>query len=183
MESRDKAQSALAMLFPGPTRRDERRFAASILAGVASGLGGRFFEELRDRQSLAYTVLVAPVVRRHAGAFLAYIATSPEKEEAARAGLLEQFARLITEPVTDRELNQARTYAVGSNAIRRESAAGVMGDLAEAWLFGDSLDEIAQYDDRIRAVTAADIQAVAKASFDPRRRVEGVIRGTAGRKV
>jgi len=182
VESRDKAQSAMAMLFPGPARRDDSRFAASLLSGVASGLGGRFFEELRDRRSLAYAVLVAPIVRRHAGAFIGYIATSPEKEEVARAGFLEQFERLRAEPVTGRELSQAATYAIGSNAIRREAAAGVMGDLAEAWLFGESLDEIARYDERINAVTAADIQAVARASFDPARRVEGVIRG-AGRVV
>lgn len=183
VESRDKAQSAMAMLFPGPLRRDERRFAATLLAGVASGLGGRFFEELRDKRSLAYSVLVAPVMRRHAGAFLAYIATSPEKEVAARAGLLEQFARMCDEPVTDRELSQARTYAIGTNAIRRESAAGVMGDLAEAWLFGETLDEIAQYESKLSAVTAADIQAVARASFDPSHRVEGAIRRKVGKKV
>ena len=41
IETRDKAQSALAMLFPGPARGDERRFAASLLSGVASGLGDR----------------------------------------------------------------------------------------------------------------------------------------------
>ena len=176
-ESRDKAQSALALLFPGPARDDDSRFAAMILAGVASGLGGRFFEELRDRQSLAYTVLVAPVIRQHAGAFLAYIAMSPEKEDAAREGLLAQFARLGSEPVTPRELAQAQTFAVGSNAIRREAAAGLMGDLADAWLFGTSLAEIGEYEERIRAVTAADIQAVAKRCFDPARRVEGLIRG------
>jgi zinc protease len=181
-ESRDKAQSAMAMLFPGPTRGDDRRFAASLLSGVASGLGGRFFEELRDRQSLAYTVMLTPVLRRHAGAFLGYIATSPEKEDAARKGFLDQFARLCSEPVTERELRQAKTFAVGYNAIRREAASGIMGDLADAWMYGDSMDEIARYDERINAVTAADIQAVARDSFDPTRRVEGVIRG-AGRRV
>ena len=181
-ESRDKAQSALAMLFPGPARGDDHRFAASLLSGVASGLGGRFFEELRDRQSLAYTVMVTPVLRRHAGAFLGYIATSPEKAEAARAGFLGQFARLCSEPVTERELQQAKTFAVGYNAIRREAASAIMGDLADAWMCGDSMDDIARYDERIHAVTAANIQMVAQASFDPARRVESMIRG-AGRAV
>ena len=120
-DQRDKAQSALAMLFEGPARGDEARFAAGMIAGVASGLGGRFFDELRDRQSLAYTVMAAPLVRRHAGAFSAYIAMSPEKEEAARAGLLGEFERLRESPVTDRELSQAKTYALGSWAIRREA--------------------------------------------------------------
>jgi zinc protease len=182
VESRDKAQSALAMMFPGPARDDPDRYAASLISGVASGLGGRFFEVLRERQSLAYTVMLSPLVRQLAGAFIAYIAMSPEKEELARAGLLQEFTRLCDEPVTERELAQAQTYAVGTNAIRRESAGSIMHDLAETWLFGTSLSEIDEYEERVRAVTAAEMQRVARRYFDPTRRIEGVIRG-AGRKV
>jgi zinc protease len=181
-EPRDKAQSALAMLLPGPARDDDDRFAATLLCGIASGLGGRLFEELRDRQSLAYTVMLMPMVRRLAGALVAYIAMSPEKEDAARDGLLREFAKFAAEPVTARELTQAQTYALGTHAIRREAAASIMGDLAETWLFGRSLAEIGEYEDRIRAVTAAEIQRVARISLDPTVRVEGLIRGT-GRKV
>lgn len=182
VDPRDKAQSALAMLFPGPDRRDDARFTAMILCGIASGLGGRFFEELRSRQSLAYVVHVAPVVRRYSGAFVAYVGMSPGKEEAARRGLLEQFARLRTDPVTAEELQRAQTFAIGANAIRRESAAAIVGDIADAWLLGESLDEIVRYDERVRSVTAAGIQTLAQRCFDPDRRVEGVIRGT-GREV
>jgi zinc protease len=176
-DQRDKAQSALAMLFEGPARDDDARFAAGMIAGVASGLGGRFFDELRDRQSLAYTVMAAPVIRRHAGAFSAYIAMSPEKEEAARSGLLREFARLCESAVSDRELLQAKTYALGTWAIRRESAAAVMGDIADAWLFGRSLAELTEYDARVRAVTSAGMLGLARKYFDAERRVEGVVRG------
>ncbi len=178
LDSRDKAQSALAMLFPGPARTDDARFAVAMIAGVASGLGGRFFDELRDRQSLAYTVMAAPVVRRGAGAFVAYIAMSPEKEDAARRGLLAEFAKLRESRVTDRELAQAQTYALGAWAIRRESAATVMGDIADAWLFGRSLREIEEYEDCVRAVTATDMLEAARRYFDADRRVEGIVRGT-----
>jgi zinc protease len=175
-DRRDKAQSALAMLFEGPARDDDARFTAGMIAGVASGLGGRFFDELRDRQSLAYTVMAAPLVRHRAGAFSAYIAMSPEKEEAARSGLLREFARLRESPVTERELTQAKTYALGTWAIRRESAAAVMGDIADAWLFGSSLSELTEYESRVRAVSAAQMLQLARAYFDPDRRVEGIVR-------
>src|SRR6185437_11267405 len=66
-EERDKAQTALALAFPAPARSDNQRHAVDMLAGVASGLGGRFFEELRDRQSLAYTVSAFASARRLAG--------------------------------------------------------------------------------------------------------------------
>src|SRR5581483_5636711 len=87
-ELREKAQTALAIAFPAPDRRDDDRFATRLLAGIASGLGGRFFDELRDRRSLAYTVSAFASERMLAGMFIAYIATSPTKEDEARAGLL-----------------------------------------------------------------------------------------------
>jgi len=33
VEQRDKAQTALALLFPGPSRTDDARFASSMIAG------------------------------------------------------------------------------------------------------------------------------------------------------
>ena len=92
-----KAQTALVMLFPGPSRNEDARFAAEMIAGVASGLGGRFFDELRDKQSLGYTVHAGAIERSMGGAFMAYIATSPEKEEIARRGLLLEFGDLSFE--------------------------------------------------------------------------------------
>ncbi|MEW5915965.1 MAG: pitrilysin family protein, partial [Gemmatimonadota bacterium] len=122
-ESRDKAQTGLALAFPGPKRTDPERYATEVLTAVASGLGGRFFEELRDRQSLAYTVQVHALVRRRAGAIIAYIGTSPDKEDAARTGLLGEFAKLRNGDVTDAELQRARSYLIGTHAIARQSGA------------------------------------------------------------
>ncbi len=181
-ESRDKAQTAIALAFPAPARDDEARFAAHLIATVASGLGGRFFEELRDRQSLAYTVQAAVSEKRLAGMFLSYIATSPEKEGVARAGLLAEFAKLRDELVSDDEMARAKEYAVGSHAISQESGGALLGEMLDAWMFGEGLHELLEYDTRIRAVTAEQMRDVARQYFDPERRVEGIVRGV-GRTV
>lgn len=181
-EQRDKAQSAIAMLFEGAGREDEARTGMGLIASIASGLGGRFFDELRDKQSLAYTVMATPLVRRRGGAFAAYIATSPEKQEQAHDGLLKEFRKLREAPVTVEELQQAKTYALGTWTIRRESGASVAWDLADAWLYGRSLDEIGEYAARVSAVTAEELMALAQRFFDPARRVEGIVRG-AGKSV
>ena len=181
-EQRDKAQTALALAFPGPTRAEPSRYAASLLGVVASGLGGRFFEALRDRQSLAYTVIASPVVRPLAGQFVAYIATSPEKEEQARQGLIGEIVKLRDHEVTPDELERARTYALGTHAIRKENGGALMGDIADAWLFG-ALGELDEFDARVGALTAADLRDVAQRCFDPSRCAEGTVRGVVGRRV
>lgn len=176
IEERDKAQTALAMLFEGPTRGDVARFDAQLIGGIASGLGGRLFEELRDRQSMAYTVLARAYPKASGGAFAAYIATSPAKEERARAGLLRELARFREENVTAEELDRARSYAIGAWQIRQASGAAVLAELADAWIHG-SLEELTRYPADLAAVTAARLRAAAQRWFDPDRRVEGIVRG------
>jgi zinc protease len=180
-EERDKAQTALAILFPSPARDDDDRFAAAMLAGVASGLGGRFFEQLRDKNSLCYTVHAFQAERQVAGTFAAYIATSPEKESVARDGLLREFEKLRVDPVTAEELSRAQTYAIGTHAIRQQSGGSVLSDVVDAWLFGD-LSELEEFESQIRRVTPERMRAVAERYFDPERRVEGIVRGV-GRTV
>jgi zinc protease len=176
-ESREKAQTAIALGFRGPSRTDPRRFAAQLTATIASGLGGRFFDELRDRQSLAYTVHAYTSEHELAGMFLSYIATSPEKEEIARQGLLKEFAKLREAAVSDEELARAKSYSVGAHAIRQESGASQLGEMLDAWMFGLGLGELTAYESMIESVTSADILALAREFFDPLRRVEGVVRG------
>jgi zinc protease len=177
VESRDKAQTAMALTFPGPAREDPARFAAHLIATMASGLGGRFFDELREKRSLAYTVHAFASERLLAGMFIAYIATSPAREDEARAGLLGEFEKLRSAPVGADELARAQTYTIGTHAIRQQSGASVLADVIDAWQFGRGLEEIDEFESRVLAVTPAEIQALAQRYFDPSRVVEGIIRG------
>jgi zinc protease len=176
VERRARAQSAVAMLFPGPTRVDPDRYAVSLIGGIASGLGGRFFDELRDRRSLCYTVATYLSERWRAGAFVSYIATSPEKEAVARDALLEEFRKLREGGVTAEELHRARTYAIGAHQIRMQSGASVLGEVVDCWLFG-TLAELDESEARLNAVTRDDIQRAAQRYFDPAVRVEAIVRG------
>jgi zinc protease len=176
-ETRDKNQTALALLFEGAARDDNARFAAQVLSAVASGLGGRFFEQLRDKQSLAYTVSAFPVERRAGGAFGAYIATSPAREDEAREGLLSEFRRFFDEAPTEEEVARAQRYMIGTHAISQQSGASVMGDIVDAWLFG-RLQELDEYVAQVQRVTPAAVLRFARTYFDADRRAEGIVRGT-----
>jgi zinc protease len=177
---RAKAQSALAMVFRGPGRREPERRAAEVWAAVASGLGGRLFEALRDRRSLAYTVLATSWQRRRAGALVTYIATSPERESEARESMLEELERFTREPVEPEELSRAAHYLSGQAEVRRQSGAAVAGEILDAWLSGDGLAEMLDPGAPYRQVTADEVLQVAARSLVPSRRAEGVVRGSGG---
>jgi zinc protease len=175
---REKQQSAFAMAFPGPGRRDADRTAAEVWAAVASGLGGRMFEALRDRRSLAYTVMASSWQHGRAGALLAYIATSPQREDEARDAMLEELARFTQEPVSEAELQQAANYLAGQAEVGRQSATGLAGEILEAWLIGNGLDDLENPGAAFRAVTKEDVLRVAQRYLQPSARAEGVVRGS-----
>ena len=173
---RAKAQTAFAMAFPGPDRRDPRRHAADVWGAVASGLGGRLFDKLRDRRSLAYTVVGTAWARRDGGAILTYIATSPEREEEARSAMLTELTRFAEERVSDQELSEGVNYLSGQAEVSRQSAGAVAGEIVDAWLAGEGLRELEDPAARYRSVTADAIRDVAAAAFSGAR-AEGVVRG------
>jgi zinc protease len=175
--SRDKAQAAVAMVFPGIPRRHPDRATAQVWAAVASGLGGRLFEALRDRRSLAYTVVASAWLKARAGALVTYIATSPEREEEAREAMLRELARFTEEPVRETELRQAVNYLAGQAEVNRQSGGAVAAEILEAWIAGAGLSELADPAAAFRAVTAEDVLRVSRQLLDPERRAEGVVRG------
>jgi zinc protease len=173
---RAKAQTAFAMVFPGPDRRDPRRHAADVWGAIASGLGGRLFDALRDRRSLAYTVVGTAWPRRDGGGMLTYIATSPDREEEARAAMLTELARFAGERVSEQELSDGVNYLAGQAEVSRQSAGAVVGEIVDAWLAGEGLRELEDPAARYRSVTTEGIREVAAAAFTGAR-AEGVVRG------
>ncbi len=178
--TRDKAQVAFAMIFPGPRHRDPRRPAAQVWAAVSSGLGGRMFEALRDRRSLAYTVVASAWLKARAGALVSYIATSPDREAEARSAMLDELARFGHELVSDAELEQAVNYLAGQAEVARQSAGALVGEILEAWISGAGLTELADPAAAYRRVTREQIRDLARECLVPSSRAEGVVRGTGG---
>ena len=113
------------------------------------------------------------------GALGAYIATSPGREEEARAEMLKELRVFAEQTVTADELERATRYLAGQTEIARMTAGAVAAEMAEAWLAGTGLEEMDAPWERYQHVTAEEVRAVAAAGFDERRRAEGVVRGTS----
>lgn len=174
---RAKRQTALAMFFPGPSRTDPARHSAEVWAAIASGLGGRLFMALRDRRSLAYTVMANSWQRSGAGGLLLYLATSPEREEEARAGLLEELAVFRREDADPAEVVRAANYLGGQAQVARQASSAIAGEIVEAWVLGTGLGELEDPEAAFHAVTVEAVRELAVRSFDPASLAEGLVRG------
>jgi zinc protease len=179
VQERDRAQTALALGFPAPARNHPDVFALLVTANAISGLGNRLFEELRSRRSLAYSVNAYPIVRWLAGTFVAYIATSPEREDEARQALLEQLSGLVADGIGEDELARAKRYTIGTWRIQRQTNAAVLMEMAEAILLGRGIPEIREFEERVQQVRLHDVRRVVAQYLDEARAVEGVVRGAA----
>ncbi len=159
---RERAQAHLVLGFRGLTVLDPRRHTLEVISQLLAGQGGRLFLELRDRRSLAYSVSAMNVEGLAPGFFVVYIATAPEKVDAARSGILEELERLLGESVSDQELERARRHLVGSFAIDRQRSATRAGHLALDALYGLGQQAHLRYVEEIEAVSKQDVLDVAQ---------------------
>jgi zinc protease len=150
-----------------------------VWCAIASGLGGRLFHALRDKKSLAYTVIASSLQRAGAGALLLYLATSPEREDEAREALLAELTRFREAPPDREELVRAISYLSGQAQVQRQTAAAVAGEVVESWLMGTGLEELADPAAGFKSVTAAAVREMAERYLDWTLRVEGIVRGRA----
>jgi zinc protease len=175
-EQADRTQAHLVVGFRGVTVHDDSRFALDLLTQVLTGQSGRLFLELRDRQSLAYTVSAMNVEGVDPGFFTVYIATAPEKLEQARTGIARELDRLVQEPISAGELDRAKRYLIGNHAIDRQRSAARAALLALDGLYGLGTDSAQRYPDEIAALTREDVLDVAQRILRSDTRVEALIR-------
>lgn len=177
-ESRRTRQSALALVFPGPSRTDPMRFPMRVLAAMSTGLGGRLFTRLRDEKSLAYTVNAHSVEQSASGAFATYIATSPSRVDEARDELLSEIDRFGVSEASTEEVRRACSYLSGTETIARQSGAHLLAEYVDAWMSGESLDEPLKESEHIETVTPDDIQLAARTFLRVGSQAEALIQGT-----
>ncbi len=178
VESRARAQTAIAMVFPGPARPDRRRHAAEVWAAIAGGLGGRMFEALRSARSLAYSVVAGSLQRRHGGRLTAYLATSPAREAEAREAMTAELERFRAAPPSAAEIARATSFLAGQAQVARQRTVALANELLDAWLRGTGLGELEDPAAAYRAVTAEEVWEVAQ-SLGAEDASVGMVRGTS----
>jgi len=173
----DKAQTHLILGYPGPALDAADLDALEVLNAVLAGQGGRLFTELRDRQSLAYSVFsfVAPGIDP---GYIAFgIGVDPAREDEAVAGFLEQIRRIRGANVSAEELARAKRYLVGSHMIGLQTLQSRADEVFFPALYGENLDHALAFEKRIESVTALQVRQAALKYLDPENYILAVVAG------
>ncbi|HEY1097737.1 MAG TPA: insulinase family protein, partial [Myxococcota bacterium] len=178
---RDRAQAHLVTGVSGLRLVDQDRFALEVLVSSLSGQGGRLFLELRDKQSLCYSVAAYAVDGLEPGSFSVYMGTSPEKVDQALAGIDQILATIVAEGITENELVRAKRYLLGSHAIGLQRSGARATTMVLNQLYGLGHLAHIKHQERLGAVTLDDVRAVAKKILT-RPRITSVVgpEGTGG---
>jgi predicted Zn-dependent peptidase len=144
----------------------EMRFASYILNTLlGGGMSSRLFQNIRERQGLAYAIYSDLNPYRDTGCLSVYAGTSRESAVRVVECVVAEFQNLKSHFIPAEELRRAKDQLKGSLMLSLESSSSRMSNLARQEMYFDkffTMDELIQ---RIEQVTAEDLRALAEQFF------------------
>jgi predicted Zn-dependent peptidase len=136
---------------------------------IGGGSTGRLYNNLREQKGYTYGAYSGLSAGLYRGSWQATTDVRTEVTTPAIDEILAEITRLRTEPVPDAELQEAKRAMVASFALSLESPETVISYYITRWQYGLAADYWDRYPERLMAVTAAEVQAVAKKYLNPSR--------------
>ena len=144
----------------------ELRYASYVLNTLlGGGMSSRLFQNIRERQGLAYAIFSELNPFRDTGCLSVYAGTSRESAPKLVNSVIGEFRRLKDEGVPEDEVKRAKDQLKGNLMLSLESSTSRMSNLARQEMYFDrffSLDEIIE---RIQRVTAEDLRSLSQEYF------------------
>ena len=162
------AQSNIVIANSGITRTNPDYFPLMLMHTVlGANASSRLFMNLREDKGYTYGAYSNLDARRTAGTFRA---TAEVRTPVTGDSLKEFFFeldRIGNEPVSEKEIADAKSYLTGVFPIRLETQEGLTDQLVQIKMLNLPDDYLQRYRDRVQAVTIADIQRVAEKYIKP----------------
>jgi len=172
----DIAGAVLSLGFRGTTLKSPDRETLDLMTALLSGSGGRLYVSLREKQPLAYDVGVYNEAQLDGGAMVFYIQTDAQSLQKALDGMWVEVRKLRTEAVPPDELQRARNYLIGQEAIALQDEGDLCERLALAELYRQGPAEVFGRKARLEKITSDDVKAAAAKYLDEKKWAEAVLK-------
>src|SRR5271154_2250754 len=144
----------------------EKRHAGYILNTLlGGGMSSRLFQNIRERQGLAYSIYSDLNPYRDTGCMAVYAGTSLASAAKVVKSVVNEFRALKNKPVPEEELRRSKDQLKGSLMLSLESSTARMSNLARQEMYYDRFYDLDELIEKIEAVTAEDLQALAQEFF------------------
>jgi zinc protease len=162
------AQSVIRIGHVGIARSNPDYFALHVLNTIlGDAFTSRLNQNLRETHGYTYGAFSQFAAWRLAGPFVASASVVTAKTDSALIQFLKELRRIRDEAVSDAELAKAKAYITLGLPGDFETTGSAAARLRELLVYGLPLDYFDHYNDRINAVTTADVQRVARQYIDP----------------
>jgi predicted Zn-dependent peptidase len=166
---KDLEQVHICLGVPSYPLSDERRYVGYILNTLlGGGMSSRLFQNIRERQGLAYAIFSGINSYSDTGCLMVYAGTSLESTEKVVDLIIQEFRTLKKQAIEAEELQRAKDHLKGSLMLSLESTSSRMSNLArQEHHFGKqfTLDEMIL---NIEKVTVEELHLLTSQSFDAR---------------
>ena len=159
-------QVQLCIGVPAHPIAHEKRHAGYILNTLlGGGMSSRLFQNIRERQGLAYSIYSDLNPYRDTGCLAVYAGTSRESATKVVRCVVEEFRKLKAEVVPEEELRRSKDQLKGSLMLSLESSTARMSNLARQEMYFDRYYDLDELIEKIEAVTSEDLQSLASEFF------------------
>ncbi|MGM9993415.1 MAG: M16 family metallopeptidase [Candidatus Avigastranaerophilus sp.] len=131
----------------------------------SAGLSSRLFLELREKKGLAYTVRSSYAINKLGSDFYVYIATEPKNIKTSIEGFQVEINKIMTEPMSSEELENAKNNAIGKRQFLFETnmSEAIIRGLYKYW--GVDYDYEQKFIESVKEITKEDIMNFSKKYF------------------
>ncbi|MDN5702776.1 MAG: insulinase family protein [Micrococcales bacterium] len=155
-------QSNVVIGRPGLVTGDERRYVMTVLnAALGGGMSSRLFQEIREKRGLAYSTFSFSGSYSDAGYFGMYAGCAPARTDEVLELMQAQLQELAADGPGERELAKVVGQLAGGTVMALEDSGSRMSRLGSAELGIGEFVDLEETMNRVRSVTAQDVQRLA----------------------
>ena len=157
----------------GVSRDNPDYYALTVMNYILGGGGfsSRLVEEIRNRRGLAYSVASFFDPGKYPGAFQIALQTKNSSAREAITLSLQGMERIRKELISEKELEGAKKYLIGSFPMRLNTQGKLTGFLTQVEYFGLGLDYPEKYPSLIQSITREEVLRVAKKYLHPKKHI------------
>lgn len=170
-------QANILLGHEGVARSHPDYYALTVMNYILGGGGftSRLVEEIRIKRGLAYAVDSYFDPGRFAGSFQISLQTKNASAREAISLSVREMERIQKELVSEKELEGAKKYLIGSFPMRFETQGKLLNFLSQVEYYGLGLDYPDRYASLIQSITREEVQRVAKTYLHPDRYILVVV--------